>query len=70
MTFVIPEGRVHVPDEVKVCTEARPESKPELLPLFVSVTPEGIVKVSPDVPSVTVPEAVRGESLSVFTSLI
>jgi hypothetical protein len=69
ITFVIPLGRVHVPLEVKVCTEARPESKPVAVPLFAIVAPDGIVNVSPESPSViSVPE--RGETLFTFTSLI
>jgi hypothetical protein len=43
---------------------------PVAVPLFVSVTPDGTVNVSPVVPSVTVPEPVRGDNLSAFISLI
>jgi hypothetical protein len=39
-------------------------------PLFVNVTPDGTVKVSPEVPKVNVPLDVLGESFDVFTSLI
>ena len=46
--FVIPLGRVHVPDEVKVCTEARPESNPDDVADACSVT------CVPDPPRVSV----------------
>ena len=36
----------------------------------LNVTPEGTVSVSPLSPTVSVPDAVRGEILSVLTSLI
>jgi hypothetical protein len=41
-------GLVQVPEEVKVCTEARPLAKPEAVPLFVIVPPDATVSVCPD----------------------
>jgi hypothetical protein len=75
ITFVIPLGRVHVPLEVKVCTEARPESNPDddpvlfIVPATARVAPDGTVKVSPESPRATaVP--VAGLSLFDLTSLL
>jgi hypothetical protein len=48
ITFVMPLGRVHVPLEVKVCTELSPAANPDV------VAPEPTATVSPLAPKVTV----------------
>jgi len=63
LTFVIPLGRVHVPDEVKTCIELNPLANPDDVADACKVT------AVPDPPNVSV----EPDSLSIaftFTVLI
>ena len=67
---MIEAGLVHVPLEVKTCTELRPAANPVAVAADASmVAPLGMVTVSPDAPSVRV-VPVEGCTKLVSTVLI